>query len=63
MGNRRVIHTHCSTHGGPVGFTNLVVSKSKGSIELDPHVTGQCVLVLDEATATALFDVLGEWLG
>ncbi len=63
VGNRRVIHTHCSTHGGSVGFTNLVVSKREGSIELDPHVTGQCVLVLDEAAATALFDVLGEWLG
>jgi hypothetical protein len=30
---------------------------------LDPHVTGACVIVLDEKAATALFDLLGKWLG
>jgi hypothetical protein len=33
------------------------------SAVLDPHVTGACVIILDEAAATALFDVLGTWLG
>ncbi|MCA1709637.1 MAG: hypothetical protein LC808_42720 [Actinobacteria bacterium] len=61
--NRRVIHVHCKVHGGPRGFTNLVCTKRNGDVELDPHVTGSCVIVLDEAAATALFDALGEWLG
>ncbi len=34
-----------------------------GEIVLDPHVAGSCVIILDEAAATALFDLLGEWLG
>ena len=42
--NRRVIHATCSRHGGPLGFTNLVVSKRDGQIELDPHADGSCVL-------------------
>ncbi|MGH4010660.1 MAG: hypothetical protein ACRDTH_21280 [Pseudonocardiaceae bacterium] len=46
-----------------VGFTNLMVSKRDGAIVLDPHVAGSCVLILDETAATALFDLLGEWLG
>jgi hypothetical protein len=61
--NRRVLHVSCSVHGGPRGFTNLVVTKREGLIELDPHVTGECVIILDEAAATELFDALGEWLG
>lgn len=61
--NRRVIHATCTVHGGPRGFTNLVLTKTNGDIELDPHVTGQCVIILDEAAATAMFDALGEWLG
>jgi hypothetical protein len=61
--NRRVIHVTCATHGGGIGFTNLVATKRDGSIELDPHVTGQCVLTLDEDAATALRDALTEWLG
>ena len=43
--NRRVIDVHCTTHGGPRGFTNLVVTKRDGLIEMDPHVTGQCVII------------------
>jgi hypothetical protein len=31
--------------------------------EFDPHVTIACVITLDEAAATALFDALEEWLG
>jgi hypothetical protein len=58
-----VIHATCTTHGGGIGFTNLVVSKREGSIELDPHVTGQCVITLDEDGAIALRDALTPWLG
>jgi hypothetical protein len=32
-------------------------------IVLNPHVTGACVIVLNETAATALFDFLGELLG
>jgi hypothetical protein len=58
-----VIHATCSRHGAGIGFTNLVVTKCDGSIELDPHVTGQCVLTLDEDEAGALRDALTVWLG
>lgn len=61
--NRRAIGVTCAVHRGPRGFTNLVVEKQGGEIILDPHVTGECVIILDEAAATTLFDVLGEWLG
>jgi hypothetical protein len=61
--NRRVIHATCTTHGGGIGFTNLVATKRDGFVELDPHVTGQCVLTLAEDEAIALRDALTEWLG
>ncbi len=62
-GRRRVIPVSCTVHGGAHGHTNLVVRKlDGGTIELDPHVTGACVIVFDEAAATQLFDALGEWL-
>lgn len=61
--SRRVIDVTCSTHGGTPGFTNLVVRKINGDIVPDPPVTGQCVIVLNEPAANALFDLLGEWLG
>jgi hypothetical protein len=55
---------------GPIGFVNLAVRKvvtpspmAPDFIELDPHVTGTCVIRLDEAVARALFDLLGTWLG
>jgi len=60
---RRVIHATCRTHGGCIGFTNLVATKRDGLIELDPHVTGQCVITLAEDGAIALRDALTEWLG
>lgn len=60
--NRRVIHVHCTTHGGPVGYTNLVIKKLDTTIELDPHVTGACVILIDESGATVLRDALTEWL-
>jgi hypothetical protein len=60
--NSRALAVTCTQHGS-AGFTNLMVSKRDGTIVLDPHVAGTCVLTLDEAAATALFDLLGEWLG
>lgn len=63
MDNRRAIPVTCTTHGGPVGFTNLVLRKLDGRIELDPHVTGQCVLTLDEDAATSVRDAFTAWLG
>ncbi|HEX4100194.1 MAG: hypothetical protein WAN20_09180 [Pseudonocardiaceae bacterium] len=61
--NRRVIDVHCSTHGGPRGFANLVATKRDDLIELDPHVTGGYVIILDEKAASELFVALGEWIG
>jgi hypothetical protein len=58
-----VIHATCTTHGAGIGFTNVVISNRDGAIELDPHVTGQCVLTLAEDEAIALRDVLTDWLG
>jgi hypothetical protein len=61
--NRRVIHATCRAHGAGIGFTNVAVTKRDGQIELDPHVTGQCVLTLAEDEAIALRDTLTAWLG
>ncbi|MGH3673778.1 MAG: hypothetical protein ACRDSH_24625 [Pseudonocardiaceae bacterium] len=61
--NRRVIHATCTKHGGSRGFVNLVMSRSGGQIVLDLHVTGQCVLSLDEDEARSMRDALTEWLG
>jgi hypothetical protein len=60
--NSRAIAVTCTQHGS-AGFTNLMVSKRDGAVVLDPHIADSCVLTLDEAAATALFDLLGEWLG
>ena len=62
-GNRKAIPVTCGVHRGPRGFANLVVErKPNGDIVLDPHVTGGCVIILDEPAARALFDVLRTWL-
>jgi hypothetical protein len=62
--NRRAIPVTCGMHQGPRGFANLVVErKPNGDIVLDMHVAGACVIILDKDAATALFDVLGKWLG
>ncbi|MBV9013644.1 MAG: hypothetical protein JO272_16660 [Pseudonocardiales bacterium] len=67
--NRRVLHATCMLHKGPIGFVNLAVRKVEAPsavapefIEFDPHVTGTCVIRLDETAAKQLFDLLGEWL-
>jgi hypothetical protein len=63
IGTRRVIHATCTKHGGARGFANVVLTKRGGEIELDPHVTGCCVLTFDEDAATAVRDTITEWLG
>ncbi|MBV9139669.1 MAG: hypothetical protein JO115_01885 [Pseudonocardiales bacterium] len=52
----------CSQHGS-AGFTHLTVSQRDGAIVLNSHGAYSCVITLDETAATALFDLLGEWLG
>ncbi|MGH3828427.1 MAG: hypothetical protein ACRDQX_14850 [Pseudonocardiaceae bacterium] len=61
--NRRAIGATCAVHRGPRGFANLVVEKQGDEIILDPHVTGECVIILDEPAARVLFEALEEWLG
>lgn len=60
---RVVIHAACTCRGVANGFTNVVVSKRDGEIELDPHVDGSCKLTLDEDGACVLRGALTEWLG
>lgn len=60
---RVVISASCSAHGASRGFTNLAVRKLNGDVEFDPHVTGSCVITLNEGGATVLRDALTEWLG
>ena len=54
--------TTCQAHAAD-GFTNLLVTKEDGVIVLNPHIANCCVLRLDEQAATALLDILREWLG
>lgn len=61
--NEVTIPATCTTHSNGYGFCNLRVSKFGGDVVLDPHVAGACVITLDETAATALFDLLREWLG
>ena len=61
--SRRVIPATCTKHAGAWGFTNLVVTRRDGDIELDPHATGVCVVRLDENGARDLCETLTEWLG
>ncbi len=59
--DQRTIMVTCAAHGAK-GFCSLRITKRDGEIVLDPHVAGCCVIVLDEAAATAVFDLLGQWL-
>ncbi len=59
---RRVVMTTCQAHGA-AGFTNLLLTKEDGVIVLNPHVANCCVLRLDERAASAVYHILGEWLG
>jgi hypothetical protein len=60
---RKVIHATCTQHGGSRGFTNVVLTKRGGEIELDPHATGSCVITFDKDAAIAVRDTITEWLG
>jgi hypothetical protein len=60
---RKAIPATCGTHRGPIGFANLLVSMQGGWIVLDPHVTGECVIALDEEGGKKLRNILTEWLG
>ncbi|MFY9807930.1 MAG: hypothetical protein WCC65_18525 [Pseudonocardiaceae bacterium] len=59
---RRVVMTTCQAHVA-AGFTNLLLTKEDGTIVLNPHIANCCVLRLDDQAATALLDILTEWLG
>jgi hypothetical protein len=60
--NCRTIPVTCRIHGA-AGLCNLRLTKVDGDIVLDPHVADSCVIIFNENAATALFDVLGQWLG
>jgi hypothetical protein len=60
---RKGIPATCALHRGPIGFANLMISKQGESFILDPHVTGECLITLNEHSARALRDIVTEWLG
>jgi hypothetical protein len=62
-GPRKAIPGTCGLHRGPIGFANLMVSLQGRSVVFDPHVTGECLITLNEESATTLRDILTEWLG
>jgi hypothetical protein len=62
-GRRKAIPATCGLHRGPIGFANLMVNEQDGTIVFDPHVTGECLITLDERSARTLRDTLTEWLG
>lgn len=61
--NSSVIPVSCIPHRGPRRFAILMVEKRGEEIMLDAQVTGGCTIILKEASAAALFDLLGTWLG
>lgn len=52
----------CTRHGA-AHFCNLRLTKTAGTITLDPHVDGGCVVTLNEAEATKLTTIFASWLG
>jgi hypothetical protein len=52
----------CVPRGGARVFTPLLVTKHGGEIMFDAQVANAPTIILDEAGATALFDMLGAWL-
>jgi hypothetical protein len=60
---RKAIPVTCGVHRGPEGFANLLVSMQGGTVVLDPHVTGECVIALEEDSAEMLCSILTVWLG
>ena len=57
----RTVSITCQIHGSKK-FCTLQVTKINGEIVLNPQVDDFCVLRLDEAVATQLRGLLGEWL-
>jgi hypothetical protein len=41
----------------------MVNKCDNGSIVFDPHITGSCLISLDEEAAATLRDLLTAWLG
>jgi hypothetical protein len=60
---RKAIPVTCGVHRGPEGFANLLVSMQGATVVLDPHVTGECVIALEEDSAEMLCSILTVWLG
>ena len=60
IGSRRVIPATCTQHGGSRGFTNVLLAKIGGEIELDPHATGSCVITFDANAASAVRDTITQ---
>lgn len=58
----QTIPSTCQTHGAE-GFCNLRVTKTDDGIVLNPHVSGACVITLDETGTTTLRELLIEWKG
>jgi hypothetical protein len=61
--HRTAIPGTCAQHRGPIGFANLLVSLHGRSVVFDPHVTGQCLITINEDAAKTLRDILTHWLG
>jgi hypothetical protein len=61
-GSTSTILARCALHRGPRVFAPLMVQARDGEVVLEAQVTNGCQLILDEAGASALFDLLGAWL-
>jgi hypothetical protein len=59
--NQMTLPATCNLHG-IAGFTNLRVRLRPRGLEIDPHVTGACVLTLSLVDAAVLHSRLAEWL-
>jgi hypothetical protein len=62
MGNRRLPRPQHEARRH-TRHTNLVVSKCGGHVELNPHVDGSCLIMLDEDGVRILFQAFQERLG
>ncbi|MGH3845108.1 MAG: hypothetical protein ACRDS0_27315 [Pseudonocardiaceae bacterium] len=61
VGDPRVeIPAVCEVHQGSGG---LVIRREGDGVVLDAHADECCVITVDGAAVTLLFDVLGQWLG
>ena len=54
------IEALCEVHQGS---GRLVLRREGDRIVLDGHADECCVIALEDAAVTRLFDVLGKWLG